>query len=125
MENCITCKEMIKELESLKKELHSERIARVNSDAFYENIISEKNKSLEQQKFNNAYNLSIDQQVSDEMAKLRKENELIRSDLLFLTQPLDNGISLDDLEECFSVLRKKWNLSPSEAQNNSKESENE
>ena len=51
--------------------------------------------------------------------ELKKENDLLKSDLLFLCQPLNNQVSLDDLEECFKMLRGKWNLS--ESPNSSKE----
>jgi len=56
--------------------------------------------------------------MKKENEELKKQNDLLRSDLLFLCQPLNDQVSLDDLEECFKMLRRKWSLS--EAPNSSK-----
>lgn len=43
--------------------------------------IDQLKKELHQQRFNNAHNLSIDQKVSDEIANLKLENEILKVDL--------------------------------------------
>lgn len=109
-------------IEKLEKELHNERISRVNSDAFYENIIAKKNKSLEQQKFNNAHNLSIDQQIADKIKELEtqrdialndlaeevKRVEILKSDLDWITKKVITVFeSIDNLNELVTYEKSK------------------
>lgn len=71
--------------------------------------ISLSNVNNQIKKNKNEYNLKVIDLIS-KAEKLEKENDLIRSDLCFLTQPLTKHLTLDDIEECFKMLRKKWAL---------------
>ena len=56
---------------------------RVDRIEHLEQEVAKLTKELEQQKFNNKHNLSIDQQVSDKIDRLRKENEKLKDLLKF------------------------------------------
>jgi len=50
---------------------------------FQQKIIDELTRNLEQQKFNNKHNLSIDQQVADKIEKLESQNKIMSDALEF------------------------------------------
>jgi hypothetical protein len=48
--------------------------------------------------------------MRQELELTKKMNVILKNDLSFLTQPLTPSLTLDDVEECFKMLRQKHEL---------------
>lgn len=83
-----------------------------NSIKEWLNEIESLKVELEQQKFNNKHNLSIDQQISDELLRLREDNSKLRDSLIRMQQitPLDYATLEDFVLDLRFEMQKALNI---------------